>query len=300
MRPAASEDDVAVTSTESERPTVSDVHTVTGMNSSVEVSDKLTEDQSDIDMREVDRVTAFKDTVTTVSDGQVTVCSEKLRDVDEDLDFEQAAGEVPVTESSGTPDSCLSLCQEMTVGENDVFCDKPESDINLSQEIMVTEDSNVDLLAELTGEGQTSTLNGMAKGSQVDTMSTNTAKSNDIPVSQLSTNDVAVTESISAHSGDVHAAVEVHDIEPTNTAGDDVEELSKNQTVVENSTPPLPPDVDGECQWNVPTSSVKQAHPVPPESLTSIPRRRFAIRGSPMLKRSKQLQQSAASRRPVH
>ena len=121
--------------------------------------------------------------------------------------------------------------------------DKPECDINLSQEIMIIDDSMVDLSAELTGVGQdwcrtgsselSPTLNGIAKGSQVDMMSTNAAISNDIPVSQLSTNDVTLTESISAHSGDVDAAVEVHDIEPHNTAGDDVEELSKNQTVVE-------------------------------------------------------------------
>jgi len=315
MQAAAAEDDVAVTSTASESPIVSDVHAVTGMKSSVEVSEDLAERQSDVDVRKVcDRVTAFKDTVMTVSDEQVTVCTEKLQDtqnVDEDLDVnidvEPAAGEVPVTESSGTPDSGLSLCQEMTVGENDVSCDKPESDINLSQ-IMVTEDSKVDLSAELTGEGQTSsgsselspTLNGIAIGSQVDTMSTNTAISNDIPVSQLSTNYVAVTESTSAHSDDVNAAVEVHDIEPTNAAGNDVEELSKNETVVEKSTPPLPPDVDGECQWKVPTSSVKRAPPVPPETPTSIPRRRFASRGSLMLERSKQLRQSAASSPPVH
>jgi len=261
---------------------------------------------------------------STVSDGQVTVCSEKLNDtqnvdVDEDLDVnidvEPDAGEVPVTESSGKPDSRLSLCQDIMVDENDVSCDKPESDINLSQEIIVIEDSMVsqeiiviedsmvDLSAELTGEEQTSsgsselspTLNGIAKGSQLDTMSTNAAISNDIPVSQLGTNDVALTESISAYSGDVNAAVEVHDIEPTNTTGDDVEELSKNQTVVEKSTPD-----DGECQWQVPTSSVTRAHPVPSETLTSIPQRRFASRGSRMLERSRQLRQSAASSPPVH
>jgi len=60
--------------------------------------------------------------------------------VDEDIDAEPAAGEVPVTESSGTPDSGLSSCQEIMVGENDVSCDKPESDINLSQLSPVTAD----------------------------------------------------------------------------------------------------------------------------------------------------------------
>jgi len=336
MKVAAAETDIAAASIENESQesqAVSDVHT---SKSSVEVDSDAAELRSDIDVRQTDEATAFEDSMKSVSDEEVTVCTEKLHDdqcvdetVDVNTDVELVTGEVPVSESSGKPGSGSSSGQDMTVAEDHVSCDKPESDINLSretadgendvaescgkpesdvnlsQELMVNEDSEVELSGELTGEEQTSsgpsqpslTLDVIAKDNQVDTASTNAIVSSNVSASELTINDVVVPSSVSAPSADDDAAVDMEDSEPAPGTDNVEEEDSKMRMAVEKSTPS--PDVGGECQWKVPTSSVARAQPAPPETPTSIPRRRFTSRGSLMLERSMQLRQSAASSPPV-
>jgi len=289
MRVVAEEtDDVATASVESERQegrVVSDEQPFHGTKSNVEF--ETSEFQSGIDVRKGDEAVA--DLMKSVSDDQ-----NADKAVDMNTNVEPATGEVLVTESSGKPDSGSSLDQETTVSEDDVVdsCGEPESRENLSQGM-------VELSAELTGEEQacsglsepTLTSDVITEDSQVDTMTTS-----NMLASELTTDNVAVQYSALDPSVDENSAINA--TEPSATAGDITDDVTKTQSEVEKATPPS--DVGEEYQWKVPVSSVTRTHPAPTDTPTSIPRRRFTSRGSLMLERSIQLQKSAASSPPVH
>jgi len=87
----------------------------------------------------------------------------------------------------------------------------------------------------------------------------------------------------------------------SSTMGDDnTMEVSETPMQVKKSTP----EAAGEYQWKVPTTSSVTRGPAttpaeaPPETPTSIPRRRFTSRGSMMLERAKQLRRSAGTSPP--
>jgi len=303
MRVAAAETAVAAASVDNERhdaEVVSD-----GMKSNHEANDETAELQSGIDLSKGGK--AVHDSVKSASDDEVPVGTEKHWDdqnVDEAVDLntevEPATGEVPTTEFSGKPDSGLSSDQETSVGEDDVVesCGRAESDKKLSHEMIVSDSSEVELTDEEQASSRPSepsvTVDVIANDSHVDTTSISPIISSSASGSELTNDNVEVPDSALEPDDDDDAVINMRDTEPTATE-DITDDVSKTQTEVEKATPPS----DVECQWKVPMSSVTRAHPAPPETPTSIPRRRFTSRGSLMLERSIQLRQSATSSPPV-
>lgn len=317
MQVAAAETDVAVEIANLKSQAASEVHTV------VESCGKP---ESGINLSQEIVVIGDSKVEGDVEAEELTVCTEEPSNnqrVDEaasvNCGVELATGDVPVTGSSGKPQSGLGLVEEMTVGEVDAFhgepdtnmsqdmmvsqgdaveaCDKPQSDAISSQEIVVIEDSKVEVSSELTDEEHTSSrpsdptlsLDVVTKDSHIEEMSTSDTISDNTSASELTADHVAVPDFISAPSDH-----DMLDVEPA-------EEVCKSRVEVDKSTPPS--DVGADCQWKVPTtSSVTQAHPPPPppETPTSVPRRRFTSRGSLMLERSMQLRQLATNSPPVH
>jgi len=80
------------------------------------------------------------------------------------------------------------------------------------------------------------------------------------------------------------------------------DEVPRTCDEVEKSTPPPASSdaVGSDGQWKVPTSTASRGPPgdAPPETPTSVPRRRFTTRGSLMLERAKQIRQMAAAASP--
>ena len=221
---------------------------------------------------------------SVISTADVSVRTEKP---DDDGDVEPAESAADVGPTTG---------DETLAPES---CGKPESGINSSPETAVN-DMIVPPAATTDEEQCSSRLSSseiVTDDIAVDAGTVNSDIRNDTPASGSATNKVAVLVSVSDSSGDrgTTQASGKCGVEPT-TADD--KEVPETRMDVEKSPPAS--DDSGECRWKVPTSSVSRGQPAvsadaPPETPTSVPRRRFVTRGSLMLERAKQFRQSATS-----
>lgn len=201
--------------------------------------------------------------------------------------------ELPPPESPGKPEALpLESCGKPEVLTLD-SSGEPESEINLCEET-VNGDKVVEPSTERSSEEQCS-----SGPSNADMVTEDIAADTDFrintPLSEFTTDEPPVTASV-PNSADDAGATDV-EMESTVAGGED-NKVSETQVESEKSTPTS--DGGDKCQWKIPTSSVTRSQAAtpadaPPETPTSIPRLRFASRGSLMLERAKQLRQSATS-----
>jgi len=194
-------------------------------------------------------------------------------------------------QSSGRLSTSIAGSEDIVALNNDVlsleYCGKPESGtsdvIKPSFEMSKQEQSSGRLSTSVAGTE--------------DNVAETHIKKSSLP-SEVVADAAAAPISVS-NSADDGGVTDI-DIGSSTMGDDNTMEVSETPMQVKKSTP----EAAGEYQWKVPTTSSVTRGPAttpaeaPPETPTSIPRRRFTSRGSMMLERAKQLRRSAGTSPP--